>query len=273
MLIPALVEPGRGYDAVENSALLLNILRRYGFHLVLHGHKHNPYVFSEDSRSAWSDVSQPIVIAAGGSVGSSGLPYENYQHATNCYNRIVIKWHPAAGEARIQVLTRGLEIFNDDRTKALPRNWRWKTLREDDRTFGDNTCPMAVNNNYRQFDAGLSAEEQVRRNEYARLRGNQAVAEVQCSLLPGQAYEARVWIVPHNERELPVDVTWHAGPNFPAVTIRREEDPHFCAAFHYWDSMLVQALLKFADGDVQAAHVYARLPKSYAEVKEWASNA
>jgi 3',5'-cyclic AMP phosphodiesterase CpdA len=40
VLIPDLVEPGRGYDAVVNSAALLRILRRFGFHLLLHGHKH-----------------------------------------------------------------------------------------------------------------------------------------------------------------------------------------------------------------------------------------
>lgn len=31
VLIPALAEPGRGYDAVHNSGKLLSILRRHGF--------------------------------------------------------------------------------------------------------------------------------------------------------------------------------------------------------------------------------------------------
>jgi hypothetical protein len=70
VLIAALAEPGRGYDAVLNSGRLLTILRKHGFHMILHGHKHDPYVFTEDSRSAFRTSSQnPILIAAGGSVG------------------------------------------------------------------------------------------------------------------------------------------------------------------------------------------------------------
>src|SRR5262249_1684982 len=53
ILIPDLVEGGRGYDAIVNGGDLMRILRRHGFHLVLHGHKHLPFHFSEDSRAAY----------------------------------------------------------------------------------------------------------------------------------------------------------------------------------------------------------------------------
>jgi 3',5'-cyclic AMP phosphodiesterase CpdA len=47
VLIPSLVEARRGYDAVHNSGYLLSTLRRFGFHLILHGHKHNPHIFTD----------------------------------------------------------------------------------------------------------------------------------------------------------------------------------------------------------------------------------
>jgi 3',5'-cyclic AMP phosphodiesterase CpdA len=53
VLIPALAEPGRGYDAVHGSGLLLSCLRRYGFHVILHGHKHNPHTFTDDVNPAF----------------------------------------------------------------------------------------------------------------------------------------------------------------------------------------------------------------------------
>lgn len=70
VLIPALVEPGRGYDAIHNSGLLLTMLRQYGFHLVLHGHKHHPHTFTHDVDAGYQLVLQPaIMIAAGGVSG------------------------------------------------------------------------------------------------------------------------------------------------------------------------------------------------------------
>src|SRR5262249_17345953 len=37
ILIPDLVEAGRGYDAIVDGGDLLKVLRRHGFHLILHG--------------------------------------------------------------------------------------------------------------------------------------------------------------------------------------------------------------------------------------------
>ncbi len=66
ILIPDLAEPGRNYDAVLNAGQLLRFLRDNGFHAILHGHKHNPFVFTEDSQSAWTGTTrQPIVVVAG----------------------------------------------------------------------------------------------------------------------------------------------------------------------------------------------------------------
>jgi hypothetical protein len=272
VLIPALAEPGRGYDAVENSGLLLQILRRYGFHLILHGHKHNPYVFTEDSQSAWAGTAQPIVIVAGGSVGSSSIP-EGFQDRCNCYNRITIKWHPAAGQSRILVETRGLSVFRDGK-EDLPYKWKWRKLSEYDRPFFSAQCvPKAKVAAEKKFEeAALDEQEQKRAMEYATSRGNMAAVQVMPSLMRGQAYEARVWIVAHPSdkflRELPVKVEWSAGPMFPVKEIACEADQRFTAAFHYWGPMLVQGKLTFKDNGQKLLYVYAWLPQDCSLEKE-----
>ena len=268
VLIPALAEPGRGYDAVENSGALLSLLRRFGFHLILHGHKHNPFIFAEDGESAWGASDQPIVIAAGGSVSSMSLP-EQYKERSNCYNRIIVKWHPAAKQTRISIETRGLSIFDETGKEDFPQNWKWRTLKTVDKQFYANRCmPAPKVDETRPFDPeALKASEVLRGGEYARARGNMPVVEVLPSLVDGQAYEARAWIVPHPSaafpRELPARVTWSAGRMHPTVTVQAQQDERFCVSFHYWDSMLLQARMEFKGKTRGEAcvHVYARLPE------------
>jgi 3',5'-cyclic AMP phosphodiesterase CpdA len=262
VLIPDLAESGRGYDAVANSGQLLRKLREYRFHLILHGHKHNPFVFTEDSQSAWNTDTQPIVIVAGGSVGSKGLPDE-FQGRTNCYNRITIKWHPAAGQTRINVETRGLDLFRADGREDLPYNWKWRKLREYDKIFPTRSIPASKA--YLSVARGPAAppDEARRVSEYARLRGNLPVVEVMPSLVEGQAYEARAWLVAKPPREMPKQVAWSAGAMHDVVTIGCDSDELFCASFHYWGPMLLQARLSFADGTSETAHLYARIPESH----------
>ena len=133
VLIPALVKGDRGYDAVLRSDRLLSILHQFGFHLLLHGHKHYPATFLERVNSAFLDIDdQPIMIVAGGSAGSTELP--EHPRKTNCYNRITVKWHSDAGQARIRVLTRGLKLYDGDH-ESLPTEWRWSQLKAEDRSF------------------------------------------------------------------------------------------------------------------------------------------
>lgn len=204
ILIPDLVEPGRDYDAVHNSAQLLTVLRKFGFHLLLHGHKHNPHVFTEDSVSAYrKGEPHPILIVAGGSVGSDELP----PRSGNCYNRIVVKWNPAADQTRVCVTTRGLRVVDDDEHDLLPWDWTWQTMRVDDRQFiGGEVLPNGRAEQARPFDASVDAPAETERSaEYQRLRFYFPVAAVMPSLQPGQVNEARVWIVRHNPPEA-VDV-------------------------------------------------------------------
>ena len=265
VLIPAMAEPGRGYDAVHNSGKLLSILRRYGFQLVLHGHKHNPHTFTDDTRSAFNTSrTPPLLIVAGGSAGSFDLPES--PRKGNTYNRITIKWHPDAGQSRIEVQTRRLAIFEPDGTERLPQDWQWETIDEDDRSFyAARRLPPITTVRYRKYDEAIFADaNKRRRHEYERLRGNMPVLEVLPALEAEQAYEARMWVVPHkNPIERPVSVTWTAGPKFPIVTIARGEDPNFCAAFSYWGPFVVQARLTFADGSTAEWHMYARMPAIY----------
>ena len=272
VLIPSLAEPGRGYDAVLNSGKLLTILRRYGFHLLLHGHKHNPHTFTDDSRGAFGNTShQPIHIVAGGSAGSTSLPESPKQ--ANTYNRILVKWHPAAGQSRIIVQTRALSVFREDGTERLPGRWRWNTLDEDDRSFYDaRKLPPVKETRHSAYDANAFREwEQERKAQYDSCRRNLPVIEVIPSATAGQAYEARVWIVPHRGREpedIPLRVTWSAGPMFPTTAISVNDDPAFCTAFDYWGPMLIQGRLEFADGPPACVYIYARLPQRYPAIQE-----
>lgn len=267
VLIPDLAEPGRGYDAVANSGQLIRQLREFRFHLILHGHKHSPYVFTEDSQSAWTTDSQPIVIAAGGSAGSKALPDE-FKRPTNCYNRITVKWHPSAGQTRVSIETRGLNLFKADGREDLADNWSWYKLREYDKVFLTANC-IPKPRQYLSISRGPldPPSEQKRVTEYARLRGNMPVVEVMPSLINNQAYEARVWLVPHQQRELPREVVWSAGTKFDAITVSANTDEWFCASFHYWGPMLLQARLLFSDGSSEVTHIYARLPEDCSETQ------
>ncbi len=263
VLLPSLVEPGRGYDAVVNAGSLLRLLRDNGFHLILHGHKHYPQVFTFDPDSAWSsEETTPQLIVVGGSCGSQGLPPGN--RSSNTYNVITVKWDPNARHARTQVITRGL-VRTGDEGSLDPDEWKWKTLRVFDRTLGPhNTVPVPSFGCLLTFPDTRDEDEERRSQCYQALRFNMPVAEVMPSLMPGQAYEARVWLEPHKQRhnEFPKSVTWSAGPHFKRKVCDSAAAPNFCAYFHYWGPMLVQAELEFADGEKACGYVYARFPEA-----------
>lgn len=270
ILIPNLVEPNRGYDAVINSGQLMAILKKYGFHMVLHGHKHNPHTFTEDITSACQNVPcNPIYIVSGGSTGSKKLP--NLPSIANCYNQISIKFHPNGGQFRIKIRNRALEIFNDDNSSRLPTKWKWKTIKSEDRSFyTGNTFPLALLENIDVLDIkNFCTYEEMRIAEYKKTRGNFPVVKVMPSLVSNQAYEARLWIEHHpymSENKkicLPNEVVWIAGKNFPVLSIKRKDDPKFCAIYNYWGPMLVQAILIFPDGKTETVSIYARIPKHY----------
>lgn len=265
ILIPALVEPGRGYDAVANSHHLLKLLREFGFQLVLHGHKHFPHLFSYDADTLWADrATPPMLVIAGGSTSSRELP--SGRGRCNTYNLISIRWHPEAGQARAKCITRGLQT-EDDSGEITPDLWHWQTLREvDRRLYPAYTLPDTIRT-AKKIGTERTAESK-RVALYGETRGNMVVSEVLPSLIPGQAYEVRVWIVPHVDQvgspkpgwEPPSRVIWSAGPSFDRQEVLREDDPKFCSSYHYWAPMLVQAEMKFSDGKVGYAHTYARIP-------------
>jgi 3',5'-cyclic AMP phosphodiesterase CpdA len=267
VLIPSLVEPNRNYDAVEGSGRLLKNLHKFGFHILLHGHKHYPVTFPSDIRNAFEIAEDsPMMVVAGGSAGSSGLPQP---YGKNTYNLITIKWHPAASQTRIRVVTRGLTTHEDaTRDELLPQDWIWETLRVDDRSFSAPQKPLNDGSKPPEtlpFDKAnrLQAEPE-RQAEYARTRGNFAVTEIRPSLLPGQAYEATCWIATHRpdrqDYERPVKVIWSAGPKLPVKIVLRQQDPTFRVTFNYWGSMLVQAELVFERGPSCFVYAYARIP-------------
>jgi hypothetical protein len=105
--------------------------------------------------------------------------------------------------------------------------------------------------------------EVARDEQYQALRFNMPVVEVLLSLMPGQGYEARGWLVPHrHHKEFPIRVIWSAGRMFDRKILEVGAAPDFAVSFHYWGPMLIQAELEFKDGGKARAYVYARLPDS-----------
>ncbi len=267
VLIPGLAENEEGYDAIENARFLLNELRKFGFHLILHGHKHSPYHFSEDSFTAnLKQNSPPILIVAGGSAASTKLP----ELGQNCYNHLAVKWNPEARQTRILLRTRGLDIRDTNQHELLPSEWRWSSRLIDDRQYiGGPRAPQTIAASARDFSLPLDQHDEAQRiQRYANLRGNMPVCEVMPSLIPGQHNEVRLWIEFHRSpiplpEERPVEVTWSAGRLHDVVNVRGESDDRFCATLHYYGPMLVQAKLTFADGHIAFGHVYARMPTAY----------
>ena len=264
VVLPALSEPGRGYDAVVGAQLLLATLQDFGFHLVLHGHKHYPHTFSYDAVCAWtSEPVQPMMVVAGGSASSRGVP-EGVYGATNTYNLVAYKWNPLARQGRVRIVTRGLVRHDTHGALANPARWHWKTLRVDDRILTITaSAPTVGRSTTRRYKKALDdTYDAARHGEYRRLRWNMLAAEVLPSLEPGLAYEVRVWLLSHDNqrRELPDKVVWSPGDDFDEVkTCFAKGNPLFSASFTYWGPMLVQARLYFGS-EVVTSSIYARVP-------------
>lgn len=261
VLLPSFIEPGRGVDSILNARSLLRLLREHGFQLVLHGHKHFPQAFSYDPDSAWAtaEAAIPQMVVAGGSCGSLALPEGTRK--CNTYNLITAKWNPKALQARIQVVTRGLTRTGPD-GELDPDQWYWRTIRVFDKTLSPyENLPLARAFGQTSFPDRDDTLESERNAEYSKLRQNMPVVEVLPSLKPGQGYEARVWLARHRyHTESPRRVLWSAGPMFKRKVCEANAAPDFCASFHYWGPMLIQAQLEFEDGATPQAYVYARLP-------------
>lgn len=287
VLFPALLEPGRGYDAVANSHQLLKLLREFGFQVILHGHKHYPHVLTYDPDSAWAEQEAPaMVIAAGGSAGSRQLPAGG--RACNSYNLIAVKWHPEAGMGRVRVVTRGL-VATDGAGELAPDQWTWLTLRTVDRVLlhtgrgalrGAFTLVPRAEYWNGQPNAERDDAEEARKQQYGATRLNMVMSEVLPSLRPGQAFQVRVWLVPHADANgapkpgwvPPVRVRWSAGPMFPTLECVPEPGaaaaaPMFAAAFDYWGPMAVQAQMSFEDGRVAYGYTYAGFPSGRAPAR------
>lgn len=262
ILLPSHIEPGRGVDSVENARYLLEILSKFDFHLILHGHKHYPQIFSYDPLPLWvkNENKIPQLVISGGSCGSRELP--TGKSACNTYSLITIKWHPDASQVRVKIITRGLNRMGE--TYEMPQyKWTWSTINVSDRILTPNKI-VPNNGESKSLELG---DDKLRTKQYQNLRGQMPVVEVMPSLKMDQAYEARVWIVSHGEQlssemEL-LNVEWSAGPMFPNVILcQMEDNPNFCGSFHYWGAMLIEAKLSFRDGHIAYGYVYARIPQS-----------
>jgi 3',5'-cyclic AMP phosphodiesterase CpdA len=262
ILVPSFIEPGRGVDSVVYARELLELLNEFDFHVILHGHKHYPQVFSYDPITPWSEShdSLPQVIIAGGSCGSNELP-QGPTNSCNTYSVINIKWHPKARQARVRIRTRGL-VRRKSTGDLTPDQWSWKTVSTIDKTI----APYQKLPSVGQAEVQDLSDNSRRQAVYEDVRYRLPVVEVLPSLLPGQAYEARAWIVEHKPEENKsnprlIKVEWSAGRKFKNQICLVEENPNFCISYQYWGPMLIEAKMTFDDEHTAYAYVYARLPK------------
>jgi 3',5'-cyclic AMP phosphodiesterase CpdA len=263
--LPGLAEAREGYSALVNSNALLERLREYGFHLVLHGHKHVPFTFWYDPACAWiGNRAYPLMVAAGGTVGSTEIPA--VPGATNTYNVITIRWDPILERLRIHVETRGLVRTKSGNIPLDPSDWFWQTLRFSDRHFElpRDTASGKTGVAREASTDEINELEPPRQWTIHATRRNFPVAEILPSLDPLQGNEARVRIegqVTRDDYEPPDRVEWWAGPAFKnLVSVTRTEDPRFGARFTYWAPVLIQARLHWNNGPSAFAYVFAPLP-------------
>jgi 3',5'-cyclic AMP phosphodiesterase CpdA len=264
ILIPELAEPGRGYEAIVNSALLLGILGRHGFHLLLHGHKHVPFTFTEDSRSAQqlNADDYPLFVVCGGSAGTQELLVSV---PINTYNIIDIKWLPGAKQYRCRVETREL-VQREHGEDLIPKRWHWKKLSHDDRSFRPANPYTSRLPAWREFDNKVDDDVE-RQQRYLDHYCVFPTVLVRPSLTPGQAHEAVVELRYHPRKQGCPDVSvksvkWSAGPSFGVYDLKEDCGPSFRVAFAYYGSMLIQASVTFSDQITKEFFVYAHFEKA-----------
>jgi hypothetical protein len=263
ILIPELAEPGKGYEAILNSALLLGLLGRHGFHLLLHGHKHVPFTFTEDSRSAQQlNVDDyPLFVVCGGSAGTQVL----FQSCPiNTYNIIDIKWLPGAKQYRCRVETRKLVQWEDGED-LIPALWHWKELSHDDRSFRPANPYTSDLPDWREFDDKID-DDSKRQRKYVDDYCVFPTVTVRPSLTSGQAHEATVELRYHPRKPgVPAvsvkSVKWSAGPSFGVYDLKEDSGPWFRAAFAYYGAMLIQASVTFSNNNTKEFFVYAHFEK------------
>lgn len=260
VLLPSFIEPKRGVDSVVNSRHLLELLSNFEFHAVLHGHKHYPHIFSYDPLPLWAENENkiPQLVIAGGSCGSNALPTGS-TNSCNTYGVVTIKWHPGAKQGRIKVITRGLKN-KGEKGQLTPDLWKWDTVNVSDKNIVSfNSLPSNKRTELKNWD------KDDRLSYYKKLRFQLPVVEVMPSLIHGQAYEARAWIVTHKnplpEEKKLIRVEWSAGELFSKQITEINTNNNFCISYQYWGPMLIEAKMTFKDGYIAHGYIYARMPK------------
>jgi 3',5'-cyclic AMP phosphodiesterase CpdA len=267
VLIPEFIESMRGYDAIADSGDLIGLLQVNGFHLILHGHKHNPYIYTIDTRSAFEDITKkPMVIAAGGSLGSKDLP--EHPLKTNTYNIIKVCWNPKASHYRINIMTRGLVRFRDDGRALNPIDWTWKTLSSyDESFFAYERFPIRTTAQSTDYSDEYKTLEKRRIKKYAQTRGYFPVYELRPSLDVKNSYEVILWLE-HDDQygdkeNAPEEVEWYTDNKSPILRVSWKQDPSFSVQLNYHAPFLVHAIMKFPDGVYNYAYAFVRIPMNY----------
>lgn len=269
VLIPQLVESMKGYDAIVDSSELLGTLQSHGFHLMLHGHKHNPYIFTCDTRSALEKIEKkPMVIAAGGTLGSKELP--DHPRRTNTYNLIKMCWNPQPSHLRISITTRGLVRHKPDGRPLNPINWCWETLCEyDESFFGYEKFPLTTHAKLEPYSEEYKELDIFIEKKNKESRGCFPVYEFRPSLNESNSYEVILWIeynpISSNSQQdnIPEEVIWYVNKSVAVRKVHKNEDASFSMKMSYSNPFLILAKICFPDGYVFLSEVLVRLPINY----------
>lgn len=272
VLLPILSEPGRGYDAINLGGQLLARLRKLGFRVVLHGHKHLPVALLEDTTIGLTRIeNKQMYIVAGGSASSKELP-SNYSE--NTFNHLVVRHNSATGETRISHDTYALETKDENGEELLHKEKYWKVKRHDDRLMTQ--VGRWTHHNYDSFeysDALHQNIEKERLDQYKLSGHNFAVAEVRPSMIVGQGYEVRLSLKRHfkvdgDDRksvewraDSPEAVTWYAGPKYKVCKVKLSDCPEFSMVYNIYGPVLVRAEMEFKDGSKRVDYVYVPFPE------------
>ncbi len=91
---------GRAYGMPANAPLLLSALRRYGFHMVLHGHTHEPHFLSDLPIETYGTSNEtPFLQIGAGAMGGDA------HDQTTSFNEIVATRNRALGKWVIEMTT------------------------------------------------------------------------------------------------------------------------------------------------------------------------
>lgn len=255
ILIPPLIEENKGFDSIEDADQMLTLLRNMGFHILFHGHKHTPYIYTNDAISAFSSEHDfPTVMIAGGSAGSNDIPTD-YRNHCNTYNITTIRLDQIRNQHRVKVITRGLDVYDNRRKQIKLPYWKWKTISRFDETYSKKQNELKFSGRDMKLDANVKRGLSTRMiNRLKSTRGNFPKAIIKPSINIDFRFEAVLWIqhsdISHLnvDHEPPLRVIWYSEDGRLLKEITYIDDQKFSVKYQFNDPTIISSKMIFKKG-------------------------